>query len=98
MQPMHLISGKQAICLCCSKSVGLQNTEDHTWRIPALSSTLPLIFFLHSAGAVLPVLKQLYMVVHNSGYGRRQDGKKAQPRVFRAKLDSGDVIVGKPGR
>ena len=46
------------------------------------------------AGAVLPVLKQLYSVVHNSGYGRRQDGKKAQPRVFRAKLDSGDVIVG----
>ncbi len=44
------------------------------------------------------MLKQLYMVVHNSGYGRRQDGKKAQPRVFRAKLDSGDVIVGKPGR
>lgn len=43
------------------------------------------------------MLKQLYSVVHNSGYGRRQDGKKAQPRVFRAKLDSGDVIVGEYG-
>ena len=45
------------------------------------------------AGAVLPVLKQLYSVAHSTDYGRRQ-GKKQQPKVSRAKLDNGDVIVG----
>lgn len=51
---------------------------------------------LSSTGAVLPVLKQLYYVVEHSGYGRKQDGRKQNPKVFRAKLDGGDVIVGMP--
>ena len=39
------------------------------------------------------MLKQLYSVAHSTDYGRRQ-GKKQQPKVVRAKLDNGDVIVG----
>lgn len=50
---------------------------------------------MNVAGAVLPVLKELYDVVHNSGYGRGKDGKKQNPKVLRAKLEDGSVIVGK---
>jgi len=44
---------------------------------------------------VLPVLRQLYTVAHNSSYGRDAKDKKSQPKVLRAKLDDGGTIVGK---
>ena len=47
-----------------------------------------------AAGAVLPVLKNLYTVAHNSSYDRDSHGKKSQPKVVRAKLDGGGTIVG----
>jgi len=46
------------------------------------------------SGAVLPVLRQLYTVAHNSSYGRDAKDKKSQPKVLRAKLDDGGTIVG----
>ena len=44
---------------------------------------------------MLPVLNHLYQVVLSSGHGRDKQGHKKAPKVVRAKLDEGGVIVGK---
>lgn len=42
------------------------------------------------------MLNHLYQVVRNSHYARDSEGKKSNPKVVRAKLDTKDVIVGEP--
>lgn len=71
------------------------NFKNVVHSMPILAAALPgwLISFC-CAGAVLPILNHLYQVVLSSGFGRDKKGNKKVPKVIRAKLDNGGVIVG----
>lgn len=48
----------------------------------------------HPTGAVLPLLRTLFDSVLTSKYGRRHDQEKKPPRVVRATLGDGTILVG----